>query len=85
MKVGDTFESWEQFKKQLTEYRNSTFQPLFVNKQVRTVEYANSISKDCEGFKPELKYSTVDIQCIHFGHYLSRAKEVVKKHFHLCS
>ena len=76
MKIGDTFSSWQEFEQKLTEYRNSTFQPLFTIKQVKTIESANQTSKGPVKLKPELKYANVDIQCVHFGEYQSVAKEV---------
>jgi hypothetical protein len=76
MKIGDTFSSWQEFEEKLTEYRNSTFQPLFTIKQVKTIETVNQTSKGPVKLKPELKYANADIQCVHFGEYQTVAKEV---------
>ncbi len=76
MRIGDTFASWQEFENKLDEYRNSTFQPLFSSKHVKTIELVNQSSKGLVKLKPELKYANVDIQCVHFGEYQSVAKEV---------
>jgi hypothetical protein len=83
MEVNATFDSWDEFEIKFNEFRDSTFQPLFCFNQVRTIDYANQNLKGDKKYKSELKYKNVDIQCVHYGTYSSKAHQVRKVFFSL--
>jgi hypothetical protein len=79
MKIGQTFSTWLEFENELKKYRNTTFQPFFAHKHAKSIEQINERSPNLPRLKSELKYWSVEIQCIHFGTYKSQAKEVSYK------
>ncbi len=76
MEKNSTFDSWDEFETKLNEYRDATFQPLFRLIHGKTVEFANQKIKSENKFKLELKYTSVEIHCVHSGSYVTKAFEV---------
>ena len=76
MKVGDEFTTFDEFEEKLKEYRNNTFYPMFIYRNARTVDNTNKKTKGDIKLKQELRYSSFDVQCSHYGHYETQAKQV---------
>ncbi len=56
LRVGDKFETWNQFEEKLKEWRDSTFQPMFVHSSNRLIEKYNLNHPNCELLSEKFKY-----------------------------
>jgi hypothetical protein len=76
LSVGDKFETWGEFEEKLKKWRDSLFQPMFIHRSSRLIEYYNKNHPNCEPLSEKFKYFSVDILCIHSGTRESNAKKV---------
>jgi hypothetical protein len=87
MKLKDSFKSWFDFITKFDDWRRDEKQSLFVHYSPKTIEIVNRKCPSLKLLNTDLKYFSIDFNCVHSGEYTTTARKVtyyiiiLQKHF----